>query len=842
MLLLGMLGAGVVGAAIMWMIIPRPANDGVPAVAAAQPNQDVDPVAHQPAGQPQDQRPQVEKPVPAVPIQEVQPNLADAPDKERPGKVEPPPFAVEKDPLPLPEQEKPHWIACDVPADAQTDVFVRATVNSPSVFNARFSPDGKQLVTVESRGESYLWDLANGTRLAQPIGRSANWQTTVFTFSPDSRQLAVCTNHGSPNMFLMDAKTGSFVRAWNVDKVHQQGVMFSPDSTRLAVVQEQRIEVVDARSGERQTVINVPDATLYCSSFSQDNRILATGGVRQEKGEFRLWDLENSRELLRHGQFEGPVWDVFLSNDLKLAVAAAEFEQSYRRTSDPPSNAWETASNKLAVTTWRFENNWGNVVLDRESGTFMRFVHEPDQPSRYLGFDLGSNPQPNSITVHEASLGDEWQAAANISFPNPRSFLSSLRSNTLALMSGSYNSNSLPSSEWNSAIYDFNSGELKKHFKGGTTAISGVGNYVLASSGEVIDLERFPHGRLRLIGSLQHEGPVTQLGVADDRIAVHVARDSNGRRKGGLEVWDFDVTTRQARLRSKDPWAESPQTSALSDDATWSAGIANVSNTSQVAVFKVGTKRVHIFAVGLPTKSQTCRLAISPDNSRMAIVGTRDLRIAIHSIARQKPDHLFDLDLKPIVESNPSLLRAASMLPYHSALQGLRFSPDAQMLALVATDGAKIVWRLETQEQIPLQPGEKVEIFDADFSPDSRYLAVSGNEGYVEIWDLESGTRHRRFEGLLGQAIQVRFSPDGRRLAAAGTTAIGVAGWIWDVETGAALFPISGHAKRVRRLEFGPPSHNLLVTCDEDGRSNIWDFSSFVAEPEAEEPEAQEAE
>ena len=109
------------------------------------------------------------------------------------------------------------------------------------------------------------------------------------------------------------------------------------------------------------------------------------------------------------------------------------------------------------------------------------------------------------------------------------------------------------------------------------------------------------------------------------------------------------------------------------------------------------------------------------------------------------------------------------------------FSPDGTRLAAARRNGVVTIWALDatgrrgglrsrTRELDPLvtvrQPGI---VNGLAFSPDAELLAIAGGDGTATIWRIERGEPSRKIvvHGFGGPVLAVAFSPDGSRLAAA---------------------------------------------------------------------------
>jgi len=200
-------------------------------------------------------------------------------------------------------------------------------------------------------------------------------------------------------------------------------------------------------------------------------------------------------------------------------------------------------------------------------------------------------------------------------------------------------------------------------------------------------------------------------------------------------------------------------------------------------------------------------------------------------------------------------------LELHGLITQAAFSPDSNLIAVVALNGSLGVWTVEdSQPATPLitLPGEvatvafspdggilaatygvtlalwdtkswaKLQEFKAQdneilmlaFTPDGQRLVSAAYNQAPRIWEVASG----RLLGQLTQAEQpdcyFRISPDGRSLA---TRAQSGVVRIWDATTGLAISEPFEHEGPVTDLAFTPDGRSL-VTCSQDGTAQTWDI------------------
>jgi WD40 repeat protein len=153
------------------------------------------------------------------------------------------------------------------------------------VRRAAFSPDGRQLVTVDQTGHGLVWDVATERALAElPLVNLPGAKYDV-AFSPDRRRIAIA---GAPSL-VIDSKTMEI--DYRVPLGNQAGadtaVAFSPEGRLLATANGSVIELWDV-GGRREARPPIPAGGVVTQlDFSPDGRLLAAG---RDDGTTLLWD------------------------------------------------------------------------------------------------------------------------------------------------------------------------------------------------------------------------------------------------------------------------------------------------------------------------------------------------------------------------------------------------------------------------------------------------------------------------------------------------------------------------------------------------------------------------
>jgi WD40 repeat protein len=202
-----------------------------------------------------------------------------------------------------------------------------------------------------------------------------------------------------------------------------------------------------------------------------------------------------------------------------------------------------------------------------------------------------------------------------------------------------------------------------------------------------------------------------------------------------------------------------------------------------------------------------------------------------------------------------------STLPIDGGTLAGAVSPDGQLLATGGGDllrpndpAALQVWDLRTgQRRWITQEKHSGPILQVRLHPDGRHVAsasinvdlqavvrggasgLRASKGEVILWDARSGKRVRTFLG----GGSVSFHPGGKLLATAGADETVL---VYDVDTGAEVATLPGHAGRVGAVRFSPDGKLLAVASWKvvvaEGQSpssrrsiHLWDTATWKAAP-----------
>lgn len=732
-----------------------------------------------------------------------------------------------------------------VRADNSKDVENPAEPSLAVLKSVSWSPNAKQLATVDSDGFLKIWEAVTGSLVSSYGGLDSTVNNVVW--SPDGKQVAVSSSYGKVE--LLNLAQGSMelvddVSAWGVVR----HLAWSPDSRLLAVatfgqvwvkhidsgqnLYENALWVTDiawspegdllAISGETITLLEtdtwVVAGSLVGSSdrvnaiaFTPDGEQLLAGSA---DGALRLWSIEpglnyfsiNTDENVRLASWNPDHHWLALSVgeqsiqiwDIANAMLAAELDFQV----DVEYLSWSQGGRQLAVVT-NFQETGGKEIVIWDKG-------QNDIVGQVI------LEQNKTITAVQWSPEDDWLAVTQDGY-----FLSMLNTTNLdhsivfenseyGTLSWSPDQERMASADGNIYLWDTATGTLENtlDLKWDSGIIQYANEYEKWHSSE--DLVTSSPWKLSwssdgdYIAGLVNPQHVVVWNTPTGKITAIL--------DAGEDVTDITWSPNTDQLFMKASrqvivWDRESQRYLGSFNAA-SSPYGEIFSEKIYAMYRTGNRigdvvqdELTYYEGELPNLAESLGATLTPTFYPTVSPQPMDMTSVIITVYQIHP---------------PEITRHVAS-GHTGSITSMDLSDDGRYLVSGARDDTVVLWDLEQGQVVETFSGHMWGVRSVDLHPDGEKLVSGDGLGAVRVWEIASHELLYEIEAHFGAINRVAWSPDGLQLATAGMD-----GTIrlWFGDTGELVKTFSWHGGTILDLAWSPDG-SLLASAGSDGEIRV---------------------
>ncbi|MFN8564802.1 MAG: protein kinase [Anaerolineae bacterium] len=548
--------------------------------------------------------------------------------------------------------------------DAATGEVVRTfSGDGGEVYAVAFSSDGTYIATGNEDHTVKLWDTATGQQIRTFTGHEAEVESVAF--SPDDKYLLTRSLYdGSAR--LWDVSTGQQLRSFTNDGA--RGVAFSPDGQWMLVSDiDSTATLWETSTGHLARTFRGHANSVYSVAFSPDGKYIVTGSIDNTA---KLWDAATGREIYTFRGHSASVRAVAFSPDgryvatgssdhtIRLWDAAtgqelrrfsAHLERIWSIAFSPDGRTLVSASADHTVKLW-------NVVTDDEMGTF-------SVPNTEI-FDVAFSPNgAYALTASADNTARLWDVATG-------TVTHSLKGHTNIVYSAAFSPDGVyaltGSADATAILWDVASGQQVRTFAGHQDMVLGVafspdGVYALTGSADTTAILWDVASGQQVRTFAGHQASVTGVSFSPDGSYILTTGDD-----GTVKQWE-------------------------------------TASGQEMQTFTVGDTIVY-------------DADFSPDG-KTVLIGSADSSVGLWDVATGR--------------------QIRSYLGESNSVYNVAFSPDGNYVAAASADRTATIWNTTTEAVVRVLRGHRDAVWGVAFSPDGRLMLTGSLDHTADLWQTD---------------------------------------------------------------------------------------------------------
>jgi WD40 repeat protein len=668
--------------------------------------------------------------------------------------------------------------------------------HTDQIWNAQFSPDGKQIVTASSDQTARVWDAATGKEVA--VLRGHEGQVNSAQFSPDSKQIVTASDDTTARIW--DAVTGEEVAVLRGHGDRVISAKFSPDGKQIVTASsDQTARVWDAAAGKEVALLRGHEDQVNSLEFSPDSKRIVTAS---DDTTARVWDTVTGKEVAVLRGHEGWVSSAQFSPDGKQIVTASL---------DKTARVWDAATGKELVVL-RGHEGWVNSAQFSPDGKQI-------------------------VTASDDTTARMWNAATGKE-------LSVLRGHDHFVMSAQFSLDGkqivTASDDTTARVWDAATGKELAVLRGHEDQVNSA--QFLPDGKQIATVSSDATARIwdavtgKEVAVLRgHEGGVLSAQISPDSRQIATASSDNTAR-----VWDAVTGREIAVLRGHEDTVNGVQFSPDGRQivtASWdkTARVWDAATGKEVAVLRghedwVNSAQFSPDGKQIVTASsdKTARVWDTATGQEMAVLRGHGSWVRN---AQFSPDGKWivtaSLDKTARVWEAATGKEVAVLRGHESGVNSAQFSPDGRWIVTVGGDKTARVWQVADGKEVAVFHGHEDGVLSAQFSPDGKQIVTISLDKTARVWDTATGQEVAVLSGHERSVDSAQFSPDGKRIVTGecdrgnGNNCYEGTARVWNVATGQVEVVLRGHKSFVNGTQFSPDG-KYIVTASDDGTARVY--------------------
>lgn len=670
--------------------------------------------------------------------------------------------------------------------------------------SARFTLDGRWIMTRDSNGLIRIWDAQTG----MPTGNKEGWK--FATSSPDGHMIATVSGNV---VQLWDTQTGAQLHD-DLRHPHAVGAIgFSDDGRWLASAGHESVHLWDTQTGESVRSAITHSSDVHLVRFSPDGQRLAIAGFVG----LEVWDVQGT-EAVHVDHLAEHVDSVQFSPDGEWIVSGSSSHKRIRQVAtgkafhpsfhdDVKQAAFSPDGQRVAIIA-PDGPQWVSQLWIVASGDLVGAPIRSSSPVHFVTF----SPDGRFWAMTDGGGSRIWEAATGklvadrIHHAEPGGSIEDRVHRAAYMIAFQFSPDGrwiLTASEREAQVWEAIGGKrigepMRHEHALVDAAFSPDGRSIVTADTEGTVRVWSSSAAASMGVSLRHRNKVNSVDFSPDSRTVLTASND-----GTARLWDTQTGQQVKELLTSDYTVNLARFSA---EGRW------IATTDDYSIQRWDAQSGKPVGEPMEQDSRVQSMQLSPDG-RFAMTLTEYDMVRIWDVKTG--------ELASQTEPHPGRINTAA------------FSPDSRWIVTANSDNTVRLWDVKSGKQIgePLPHDEDVHA--AVFSPDGRLLATGTGDtpfqpGHAYVWDVQS-------RQLIGQPIRhekwvdsVQFSSDGRWIATAcGSKVLR----ILDVQTGAVSTTRMPDVDAVESARFSPDGQWVMAVTDmpDDDAIQIIDARTGIA-------------